>query len=104
MRKPSIAQAAARTARPVKMRELRDLGSWIFIRKHSFRIWAAGKNGESAVELFGEDDACKFMGIRHWTERELLQDAFAQGFREAIGIAADENKFASAPVALVRKP
>src|SRR5207248_10591605 len=57
---------------------------WNYFERHnnvlhytrSFRIGAAGKNCERAIELFGKHDAGESVGIGHGTERKLLRNPF----------------------------
>src|SRR6266704_681332 len=79
-------------------------GGYGFTPRRLFRVGAAGKNGEGAVELLGEHDAGEFVREGHRAERKLLVGALAETFREAIGAAAEKNQFADAAVAELREP
>src|SRR6266446_3479373 len=79
-------------------------GGYGFTPRRLFRIGAARKNCEGAVELLGEHDAGEFVREGHRAERKLLVGALAETFREAIGVAAEENQFADAAVAELREP
>src|SRR5882762_1409383 len=67
-------------------------------------VGAAGKNGESAIELLSEHDPGEFVGVGHRAERKFLRDAFAERFRKPVGIATDEHDFARAAVAAFSEP
>jgi hypothetical protein len=75
-----------------------------FTPRALFRVGAAGEDGEGAVELFGEHDAGEFVGVGHRAERKFLVGALSEIFREAVGVAAEENEFAGAAVAEFAEP
>jgi hypothetical protein len=52
-------------------------GVYSFTQRELFRVGAAGKDGESAVKLFGEYDACELVGEGHGAERKFLVGALA---------------------------
>src|SRR5207245_10784943 len=60
-------------------------GAYGFTLRGLFRIGAAGENGEGAVELLGEYDACELVRTRHGTKREFLGAALAPRVRTAVG-------------------
>jgi len=53
-------------------------GGYGFTPHRSFRIGAAGENGESAIELLGEYDAGEFVREGHLAERKFLVGALAE--------------------------
>src|SRR6266403_2022700 len=79
-------------------------GLYGFTLRTLFRVGAAGEDGESAVELFGEHDAGEFVGESHGAEGKLLVGALAEIFGEAVGVAAKEDQFAGAAVAKFPEP
>jgi hypothetical protein len=68
------------------------------------RIRAAGKDGEGAVDLLGEHHASEFVGIGHGTEGDSLLDALAECVGETVSVAANEDDFAGAAIALFTEP
>jgi hypothetical protein len=75
-----------------------------FTQRKLFRIGAAGENGEGAVELLDEHDAGEFVRKGHGAERKFLLGALAEFLREAVGVAAEEDEFASAAVTEFAEP
>jgi hypothetical protein len=75
-----------------------------FTQRELFRIGAAGENGEGAVELLGEHDAGEFVRKGHGAERKFLVGAPAEVIREAFGVPAQEDEFASAAIAEFAEP
>ena len=53
-------------------------GAYGFTPRRSFRIGAAGENGEGAVELLSKHDAGKFVREGHLAERKFLVGALAE--------------------------
>jgi hypothetical protein len=70
----------------------------------SFRVGAAGENGEGAVELLGEHDTGELVRERHCAKRELLAGTLAESFGKAVGVAAEENELACAAIAVLGEP
>lgn len=64
----------------------------------------AGENGERAVELFGENDAGKFVGHSQRGQRNLLRGFGAEIVGKTFGVTAKEGQFAHAAVAKVAEP
>ena len=56
-------------------------GAYGFTPERLFRIGAAGKDSEGAVELFGQHGASELVGVGHRAERDFLRDTFAQARR-----------------------
>jgi len=79
-------------------------GLYVITFLRLFRIRAAGKDGECTVNLLSEHDASEFVRESHGTERKLLVSALAQRIRETVGVAAEKNDFAGAPVAEFAEP
>jgi hypothetical protein len=75
-----------------------------FTQRELFRIGAPGENSEGAVELLGEHDAGEFVRKGHGAERKFLVGAPAEVIREALGVAAEEDEFASAAIAKSAEP
>jgi hypothetical protein len=69
-----------------------------------FRVGAAGENGEGAIELLGEHDAGELVRERQCAKRKLLTGTLADSFRKAVGVAAKENEFACAAIAVLGDP
>jgi len=69
-----------------------------------FGVGAAGEDGEGAVDLLSEHDAGELVGVGHGAQGDFLFDALAEFVGEAVSIAADENDFAGAAIALFAEP
>ena len=67
-------------------------------------IRVTSEDGESAVDLLGENDAGKFVRHGHGTEREELRGAFAGVIGPAVGWADGEDDELAAFVALAPEP
>src|SRR5438046_934560 len=75
-----------------------------FTPRGLFRIGAAGENGKRPIELFCEHDAGERVGESHRAKRKLLVGPLPERLRKTICIAAEEDEFASAPIAKLAEP
>ena len=67
-------------------------------------IRVPGKNGEGAVDLFGDDDAGELVRLSHFSEREEQVGALARLFGPAVGGADGKDDELAACVAFAAQP
>src|SRR5439155_17374779 len=79
-------------------------GGYGFTPRGLFRIGAAGENGKRPIKLFREHDAGEFVGESHGAEGKFVLSALRKAIGKAVGVAAEEDEFASAPVAKLAEP
>ena len=69
-----------------------------------FCVRMAGKDGEGAVQLLGEDDTGEFVRHGEGGKRNSRVSVLGERGRKTIGVAAKKNKFLGAAVAEVTEP
>src|SRR5204863_6616546 len=75
-----------------------------FTPRGLFRIGAAGENGKRPIKLFREHDAGEFVREGHGAEGKFVLSTLRKVIGKAVGVAAEKDEFASAPVAKLAEP